>query len=54
MGWSGKGDRHNLPGRPFGCCAQIEPVPFSCSGYGVSILWNPVLLLGSAILRAPE
>jgi len=23
-----KGDRHDLPKRPFGCCAQIEPVPF--------------------------
>jgi viologen exporter family transport system permease protein len=27
--WNGKGDRSNLPERPVGCCAQIEPVPFS-------------------------
>ena len=25
----GKGDRHLLPERPFGCCAQKVPVPFS-------------------------
>ncbi len=25
----GNGDRSNLPERPEGCCAQIEPVPFS-------------------------
>jgi tetratricopeptide (TPR) repeat protein len=24
---SENGDRHDLPGRPCGCCAQIEPVP---------------------------
>ncbi len=27
----GKGDRSNLPERPFGCCAQIGPVPFSAA-----------------------
>ena len=24
-----KGDRHHLPERPGGCCAQMVPVPFS-------------------------
>ncbi len=27
----GEGDRHLLPERPFGCCAQKVPVPFSRS-----------------------
>ncbi len=40
----GKGDRHLLPGRPFGCFAQKVPVPFSaevnaglCVGCGVCV-----------------
>ncbi len=26
---AGKGDRHPLPERPFGCCARKAPIPFS-------------------------
>jgi SAM-dependent methyltransferase len=40
---AGKGDRHHLPERPFGCFAQMVPVPFSgpFSGPGE----NQVLIL---------
>ena len=49
---SGKGDRHLLPERPFGCCAQKVPVPFS-AGLSpfppASPLFPRLLLIAAAV-----
>jgi 3-oxoacyl-[acyl-carrier-protein] synthase II len=45
----GNGDRSNLPERPFGCCAQIGPVPISAAGDRSNSLRRAMLL---ALTRA--
>jgi eukaryotic-like serine/threonine-protein kinase len=56
---AGKGDRSNLRGPPFGCCAQIGPIPFSrgplpaelCCDYAQQLLAGLAMLHGAGMVH---